>query len=305
MTPDEHDAALAGRFDAERPRLMALAVRLLGSAAEAEEVVQEAWLRLAGLGAGAREVADLRAWLSTVVTRAGIDRLRQRRRRPEVPFGGDGAEALDLADAAPTPEAIALLADAVGAALVVVIERLAPAERLAFVLHDLFEVPFTEVAPLLGRSPDAARQLASRARRRLRGAPVERAARTEPERAVVTAFAAAAREGRMDDLLQLLAPDVRLTVGPALRPPGAPATVQGAETVAKRARGGAQEALLMLVDGRPGLVVAPRGWVRLVLAFQITNGRILSIDVVSEPERLARLDLQLLPGSQEGMNQEA
>lgn len=282
---------LALGFAADRPRLVALAARVLGSASEAEDVVQDAWLRLA---ASREPVADPRAWLSTVVARAAIDRLRRRRRRAETPID---AEAAGLPDPGPTPEAEALLADAVGIALRIVLDRLSPAERVAFVLHDLFGLPFADVGHALGRTAEAARQLASRARRRVGAAPAaapDRSARAT-QAALVAAFAAAARGGRLDELLRLLDPEVTLRVDGALLPSGALATVRGAEPVARRASAGAGAAAIMLVDGLPGLVVAAQGRPERVLAFRAAGGRIVAIEVIAEPGRVSRLDLRLLP----------
>lgn len=285
------DDPLARCFTAERPRLVALAARVLGSMAEAEDVAQDAWIRLAA--AGAASVADPRAWLTTVVARAAIDRLRRRRRRAEMPL--DAAPAIE--DRGLTPEAEMMLSEAVGMAMAVVLDRLSPAERVAFVLHDLFGLRFDEIAPALGRSPAAARQLASRARRRVRAQPDETAAQPLAAQArVVSAFAAAAREGRLDDLLRLLDPEVTLRADARLLPPGTPAEARGAGAVARRAAAGAGGATLMLVDGLPGLVVAPRGRPEVVLAFRLNEGRIAAMEVIGDPARLRRLDLRLLPG---------
>jgi RNA polymerase sigma factor (sigma-70 family) len=287
--------ALADRFAAHRRRLVALAARLLGTVAEAEDMVQDAWLRLARADAGAIE--DLGGWLSTVVTRAAIDRLRQRRRRGETPIGDEGGLVLDLADPARDPEAQAVFADAVGIALVVVLDRLGPAERLAFMLHDVFGLPFDEVGAVVGRSPAAARQLASRARRRVQGTPKDGHALSDvwSRAEVVAAFVAAARGGRLEDLVHILDPAVTLTTDALLLSPGAPGVVRGADVVASRARGGAQAAVPMLVDGAPGLVVAPSGRLRLVLAFKVERGRVVAIEAIAAPDRLAGLDLRLLP----------
>jgi RNA polymerase sigma-70 factor (ECF subfamily) len=284
---------VAARFAAERPRLVGLAAQVLGSVAEAEDVVQDAWLRLSR--AGPESVADLRAWLSTVVARAAIDRLRQRRRRAETPLDDRSGAPMEVHDPKPGAEAEAILAEAVGLALVVVLDRLGPAERLAFVLHDLFGLPFEEVGAVLGRSTDAVRQLASRARRRLRGAPTGASARIAAQAEVVAAFAEAARGGRLDRLLLLLDPEVTLTVDASLLLPGAPRKVQGAAVVAHRASGAAGAALVLLVDGVPGLVAAPQGQVERVLSFTIAEGRISGIEVIVAPERLRRLHLRLLP----------
>jgi RNA polymerase sigma factor (sigma-70 family) len=258
---------LAARFDAERPRLVTLAARVLDSRAEAEEVVQDAWLRLAG--ADADGIANLGGWLSTVVARAAIDRLRQRRWRAETPLDDRTGPAMDFVDHAPGPEAELMLADAVGAALVVVLDRLGPAERLAFVLHDLFGLQMPAGGALEGIK-----------------------ARAD----IVAAFAKASREGRMEDLVRLLDPDVTLTLDPAALPRGALTVILGAAKVAARARAGAQLAAadVMLIAGEPGLVIATDGKVQRVLTFAIAEGQIAAIEVTSDPERLARLELRLL-----------
>lgn len=287
---------LAARFVAERPRLVILAARVLDSRVEAEEVVQDAWLRLAG--ADANSIANLGGWLSTVVARAAIDRLRQRRWRAETPLDDGDGQAMELADLTPGPEAELMLADAVGTALIVVLDRLGPAERLAFVLHDLFGLSFDEVATVVGRSPAAARQLASRARRRLQ-APADGASTGVRARAdIVAAFSKASREGQMEDLLRLLDPDVTLTLDPAAFPLGVPAVILGAKKVAARAKAGAQLAAaeVMLIAGEPGLVIATDGKVERVLIFAIADGQIAAIEVITDPDRLAQLDLRLLKG---------
>ena len=275
---------LAERFEAHRPHLRAVARHLLGSSGEADDAIQEAWLRLsrtdpAGLG-------NLGGWLTTVVARVCLDLLRARGSRREEPLDDDlpGRRGDEDRDG---PEGQALLADAVGPALLVVLDTLSPAERVAFVLHDLFAVPFEEVAPLVGRSPAAARQLASRARRRVQGADPDPAADRARQRAVVDAFLAAAREGDFEALLALLDPDVVVRAD-------ASRVVRGARAVAGQAlsfAGRARFASPALVDGVPGLVVAPRRRPRLVLAFTIRGGRILELEVVADPGRLARLDL--------------
>jgi RNA polymerase sigma factor (sigma-70 family) len=285
---------IVDRFEAERVRLVTLAARVLDSRAEAEDVVQEAWLRLSKVDA--EGIANLSAWPSTVVARAAIDRLRQRRARGEMPIGDGFGDEIEIADAQPGPEAEAILADAVGIALVVVLDRLGPAERLAFVLHDLFGLSFDEVATVVDRSPAAARQLASRARRRVRIAPESVTVGLQVRADIVAAFATASRDGNMEELLRLLDPDVTLAVDPAALPAGVPIMVAGAARVAARARMGARlsAAEVMLVDGEPGLVVATDGVVERVLAFVINDSRIVSIEVISAASRLAALQLKLL-----------
>jgi RNA polymerase sigma factor (sigma-70 family) len=280
---------LAERFEAHRPRLRALAVHMLGSGAEADDAVQEAWLRLSRVGPAG--VGNLGGWLTTVVARVCLDLLRARGARREEPLDDDLAGRPGDGDGA-GPEDQALLAEGVGAALLVVLDTLGPAERLAFVLHDLFAVPFEEVAQVLGRSPAAARQLASRARRRVQGAAPGPAADRARQRAVVAAFLAAARDGDFEALLALLDPDVVARAGAAR-------VVRGARAVAEQALGFAARARfadLALVDGRPGLVVAPEGRPRIVLAFAVRGGRILELEVIADPGRLAGLELAPVDG---------
>jgi RNA polymerase sigma factor (sigma-70 family) len=281
---------LAERFEAHRPHLRAVAYRMLGSAAEADDAVQEAWLRASR--ADPAGVDNLAGWLTTVVGRVCLDLLRSRRSRRE--------ESLDanLPDRGADPEDEALLADAVGPALLVVLDTLGPAERLAFVLHDLFAVPFQEVAAILGRSEAAARQLASRARRRVQGAEAPEGDRAR-QRLVVEAFLAASREGDFEALLALLDPQVVARADAAATGTAAPRVVRGAAAVASQALGFARRARfarLALVDGAVGLVVTPPGRPSLVLGFTIRRGRIAAIDILADPERLRRLDVALLGG---------
>jgi RNA polymerase sigma factor (sigma-70 family) len=303
---------LTERFTAERPRLVALAARVLDSRAEAEEVVQDAWLRLDAHDAEA--VSNLGGWLSTVVARAAIDRLRQRRRRGEMSLEDDSGQTIDVADPAPGPEAEAILADAIGAALLIVLDRLAPAGRLAFVLHDLFGLSFDEVSTVVGRSPAAARQLASRARRRVR-APAGSASASLAARAeLVAAFAKASREGQMEDMLRILDPDVTLTVNTSGLPPGISGIVRGAARISSRAVAGRAAALerdgersvmaeVMLVDGAPGLVFAPDSKVERIIAFAIVADRISAIEVITDPDRLALAELCILDWHSPGQHQ--
>jgi RNA polymerase sigma factor (sigma-70 family) len=284
---------LAERFQAHRPHLRAVAYRMLGSAAEADDAVQEAWLRASR--ADPAGVDNLGGWLTTVVARVCLNQLRSRRSRPEAPLDDQAAE---LADGAADPEAEAVLADAVGPALLVVLDTLGPAERLAFVLHDLFAVPFQEVAAILGRSEAAARQLASRARRRVQGAEAPEGDRAR-QRLVVEAFLAASREGDFEALLALLDPQVVVRADAAVTGTAAPRVVRGAAAVASQALGFARRARfarLALVDGAVGLVVTPPGRPSLVLGFTIRRGRIAAIDILADPERLRRLDVALLGG---------
>jgi RNA polymerase sigma-70 factor (ECF subfamily) len=291
VTVDDDKALLADRFESNRAHLRGVAYRMLGSVSEADDAVQEAWLRLNRTDTAA--VENLRGWLTTVVARVCLDILRTRRSRREEPFEGHVPEPVITAWGAADPEHEAVLADSVGLAMLVVLERLAPAERLAFVLHDMFAVPFDEIAPLVGRTPTAARQLASRARRRVQGsAPVADPDLGE-QRRVVDAFVAASRAGDMAALVAVLDPEVVLRVDSG---PGHAETLEarGAETVAARARrfaGLAPFARRALVNGAPGAVVVPRGRPYAVLAFTVAGGRIVELDVLVDPARIARLDV--------------
>ncbi|MFL5854304.1 MAG: RNA polymerase sigma factor SigJ [Solirubrobacteraceae bacterium] len=294
---DERDF-LAEQFEEHRPHLLAVAYRMLGSTAEADDAVQEAWLRLSR--SNPAEIDNLGGWLTTVVARVCLNALRARRRHGEEPLGPHVPDpVIDAADGS-SPEHEALLADSVGLALLVVLETLPPAERLAFVLHDMFGVPFDEIAPIVDRSPEAARQLASRARRRVRGA----APQPDPDRArqrdVVEAFFAASREGDFEALVAVLDPDVVLHAdGGALRP-DATVVVRGAETVARRAlmfSRMAPHTRPALVNGTPGVVVIPPdGKVFSIMAFTVADGKIVEIDALVDPERLAAVDLSALEG---------
>jgi RNA polymerase sigma factor (sigma-70 family) len=294
---DERDEWLAQRFEENRTHLRAVAYRMLGSLSEADDALQEAWLRLSRSETSG--VENLSGWLTTVVGRVCLDMLRSRRSRREGPLGEPpGArmpEPIVSRQDGIDPEHEALLADSVGPALLVVLETLAPAERLAFVLHDMFSVPFEEIAPIVGRSPSAARQLASRARRRVQAATNVPDADLTRQREVVDAFLAAAREGDFDALVAVLDPDIVLRAdGGAVRA-GLSREVRGAPAVAKRAaKGRARAARPALVNGAMGVVVAPRGRLLMVLSFTIRGEKIVEIDVVGDPERLRQLDLALL-----------
>jgi RNA polymerase sigma-70 factor (ECF subfamily) len=303
------DELLAERFEGNRARLRAMAYRMLGSASDADDAVQEAWLRAAR--AGADGVANLDGWLTTITSRVCLDLLRSRQARREE-LAGDAEEEFGLQAAvgggagaadAGGPEQEAVLADSVGLALLVVLDRLAPAERVAFVLHDTFGVPFDEIAQITGRSPDAARQLASRARRRVRGAAGQdgqpgggpgAAARLARQRTVAEAFLAASRAGDRGALLAVLDPDVVLHADGAAVPTGRPAELHGAAAVANGARLSGQRSrfsVLALVDGVPGVVYAPHGKVEIVLAFSYRDDRIWRIEVIGEAGRLDALEL--------------
>jgi RNA polymerase sigma factor (sigma-70 family) len=284
---------LARQFEEYRPHLRAVAYRMLGSVSEAEDAVQEAWLRLSRTDASALE--NLGGWLTTVVARVSLNILRSRNSRREQPLDVHVPDPIvDSADGT-DPEHEALLADSVGLALLVVLETLTPAERLAFVLHDMFAVPFEEIATIVERSPDAARQLASRARRRVRGSAPASDADLTAQWEVVDAFLAAARDGDFDALVAVLDPDVvlRADSGPA----GPSREVRGAETVAGQALTWSRVDLTAhraLINGAAGLVSTRNGQPFSVGAFTIRSGKIVEIDILADPERLAALDLTVL-----------
>jgi RNA polymerase sigma factor (sigma-70 family) len=286
---------LAREFEAHRTHLRAVALRMLGSSDEADDAVQEAWLRLSR--SDAERVDNLGGWLTTVVSRVCLDILRSRARKQQVSH-----------DAAPEPVAVtspedeALLADSVGLALLVVLDTLEPAERLAFVLHDMFGVPFEEIAPIVGRTPVAARQLASRARRQVRSDPAVPDASAGTQREVVAAFLAAARQGDFTELLRLLDPDVVLRadavaveMAAGRESAGAPVLrgeMRGIDAVARVFAGGARAARLTLVDGLAGAVVSVGGRPMAVFGFTVREDRVVRIEVVADPETLAVLDLE-------------
>jgi RNA polymerase sigma factor (sigma-70 family) len=277
---------LADRFEANRAHLRAVAYRMLGSISEADDAVQEAWLRLSRSGDAG--VVNLNAWLTTVVARVCLDILRSRKSRREEPLG------VHLADPIADPEHEAMLADSVGIALLVVLETLAPAERLAFVLHDMFAMPFEEIAPIVKRSPAAARQLASRARRRVQGAGATPDIDRTGQRKVVDAFLAASRGGDFDALLALLDPDVVLRADAAAVQMGSAAEVLGAAEVATTFSGRARAAQPALVNGSAGVVWAPGGKPRVVFAFTIGSGKIVQIEMLADPANISKLDLSIL-----------
>ena len=291
---DERDW-LAERFEEQRPRLRAVAYRMLGSVSEADDAVQEAWLRLSRTDT--REVENLGAWLTTVVARVSLNLLRSRSSRRETPLGVHVPDPIvDRADGT-DPEHEALLADSVGLALLVVLETLSPPERIAFVLHDMFAVPFDEIAPIVDRSPEAARQLASRARRRVQGENAVPDADLDTQRSVADAFLAAARDGDFEALLAVLDPDVvlRADVGPL--PAGGSREVRGAREVAGQALFFSGLGLVLrpaLVNGAVGAVSTRDGEPFSVGAFTIRGGKIVAIDILADPERIRRLDLAIL-----------
>ena len=303
---------LAAAFEEHRDHLRAVAYRLLGSSSDADDAVQDTWLKLTGADPG--EVENLAGWLTTVVARVSLNMLRSRRYRHEEPVGGTWPGAAEAAAGTGAvarpggpalasqgdPEDEAVLADSVGLALLVVLDTLTPAERLAFVLHDMFALPFAEVAAVLGRSPDAARQLASRARRRVRGAPSpDRAADLGRQREVATAFLAASRGGDLSALVALLDSDVTLAADAGVVPAGRPALLRGADTVARGALASATRAgqsQLALVNGSVGIVFAPAGRLQVVLALTVSPARrITAIEVIADPDRLRHLRVALLP----------
>jgi RNA polymerase sigma factor (sigma-70 family) len=288
---DEHNW-LAERFEAERPHLQALAYQMLGSLSEAEDAVQESWLRLSRSNTSG--VENLGGWLTTVVARICLDMLRARNSRREEPLEATVPEPITSRESGIDPEQEALLADSVGLALLVVLDTLTPAERLAFVLHDIFAVPFDEIAPIVERSEAATRQLASRARRRIRGATTAKDADLSSQREVVDAFLAASRGGNFDALLALLDPDVVFRADHVLVSAGASKEVRGALTVARQFSGRAQGARPALVNGSVGLVAARRGRLFLVLRLTFRRGKIAGIDAVADPARLHQLRLAVL-----------
>jgi RNA polymerase sigma factor (sigma-70 family) len=291
---------LADRFEEQRAHLRAVAYRMLGSLTEADDAVQDTWLRLTR--ARVNDVENLGGWLTTIVARVCLNMLRSRNLRRADPLGVHVPDPLVSADATLQPEEEALLADSVGLALLVVLDNVAPAERLAFVLHDMFELPFEEIAPMVGRTPAAARQLASRARRRVKGAGVPA---PEPDltrqREVVDAFLSAARGGGLDALVAVLDPDVVLRIDAGARRPAASMAIHGASAVARQALTGLAPALRAvdlhpaLVNGAAGLVVTVRGRPVTVMGFTVADGKIAEINAIADPERVRRITAAVLP----------
>jgi RNA polymerase sigma-70 factor (ECF subfamily) len=295
----DQDQWLADRFEDHRAHLRAVAYRMLGSLSEADDALQDAWLRVSRAGAGG--VENLGGWLTTVVARVCLNMLRSRAGRREEPLGAHLPDPVVSPEGTLQPEEEALLADSVGLALLVVLDTLSPAERLAFVLHDMFELPFEEIAPMVGRTPVAARQLASRARRRVRGAdlpvPDPDLAR---QRAVVDAFFRAARRGDFDDLVGLLDPEVVLRADFGPRRPAAPVVARGPAAVARQAVMGALPGARLhpaLVNGAAGAVVTVAGRPFAVLGFTVAGGRIVEIDAFADPDRVRRLAYRVLAES--------
>ena len=289
---------LALRFEEHRLHLRAVAYRMLGSLTEADDAVQDTWLRISR--AGASEVENLAGWLTTIVARVCLNMLRSRNFRREDSFGVHLPDPVISADGEPQPEEEALLADSVGLALLVVLDTLSPAERLAFVLHDMFKLPFEEIAVMVGRSPVAARQLASRARRRVKGAEIPA---PDPDlarqREVVDAFFLAARNGDLDALVRLLHRDVVLRSDFGAKRPAASVVIRGAEAVAHQARP-IRGAVVRpaLVNGSAGVVITVGGRPFAVMGFTVADGRILEIDAIADPERVARIAAAVLSEEQ-------
>ncbi|GGO84831.1 sigma-70 family RNA polymerase sigma factor [Wenjunlia tyrosinilytica] len=289
---EEHEF-LAERFEAHRPHLRAVAYRMLGSSSDAEDAVQEAWLRVSRSDTG--DVENLGGWLTTIVARVSLNMLQSRKSRREDPLDAGLAEPPAPREEGVDPEYEALRADAVGRGLLVVLDTLTPAERLAFVLHDMFAVPFDEIAPIVERSPAAARQLASRARRRVQDSDAGCGADPVRQGEVVDAFLAASREGDFDALLALLDPDVVVRADSAAVAAGAASEVRGASAVVSTFLGRARAAQSALVDGAAAAVWAPGGRPRVVFGFTITPaGRITAIELLADPAHLGRLDVKIL-----------
>ena len=285
---------LAERFEENRTHLRAVAYRMLGSSSEVDDAVQEAWLRLSR--ADTAGIDNLGGWLTTVVARVCLDMLRSRKSRREESFTADVPEPVATGKSGSNPEHEALLADSVGLALLVTLDRLTPAERLSFVLHDMFAVPFEEIAPIVGRSAEATRQLASRARRRVRGSAATPESDLVRQREVIDAFLAALRGGDFEGLLAVLDPDLVVRADAAVTS-GAPTEARGAAVWAKQAVAFGQLARLVrpaLVNGAIGVVMAPRGRLVRALTFKIANGKITEIEVIGDPARLGELDLSIV-----------
>lgn len=286
---------LTERFVEHRSHLRAVAFRMLGSLSEADDALQDAWLRASR--ADMSEVRNIAGWLTTLVARVCLNMLRSRGNRHEEPLDIQAADPLLGPASTGNPEEEAVMADSVGVALLVVLDTLSPAERVAFVLHDLFAVPFEEIAPMLERSPEATRQLASRARRRVKGAAAVPHVDLARQREVVAAFLSATRGQDFHSLITLLHPDVVLRADQAVMLTAEPVVVRGAESVAKGAMAAIQRARFTgpaLIDGAVGLVMAPHGRLRVALTFTIVDGLIAAVDVIAERDRLGRLELAVV-----------
>jgi RNA polymerase sigma factor (sigma-70 family) len=293
---------LTERFEQNRPRLRGVAYRMLGSLNEAEDAVQDAWLRLTR--SDTATIENLDGWLTTVVSRVCLDVLRSRKSRREEPIGAQVLEPSVLRGEGADPEGEAVLADAVGVALLVVLDTLTPAERLAFVLHDLFAMPFDEIAPIVGRTPAAAKQLASRARRRVRGSPAPSDAGKARQREVVEAFLRAARAGDLDGLLAVLDPDAVVRIDGATRMAGGAADAVDAVREVRGALTWVKQFIAMsrglrfiqpaLIDGSVGLILAPRGKLARALTFTFANAKVTRVEVIGDPARLRELHIAML-----------
>jgi RNA polymerase sigma factor (sigma-70 family) len=283
---------LAQQFEANRGHLRAVAYRMLGSLSEADDAVQECWLRLSRPDTD--HVENLHGWLTTVVARICLDMLRSRRSRREETLESIAHESVDKPASAPDPEVEAMFAESVGYATLVVLDRLNPGERIAFVLHDLFDIPFEEIARITGRTPEAARQLASRARRRVRGVTTLSDADLAQQRNLAEKFLAALRLGDPTKLMVLLDPAFSVQTDAAALPRGVPADIHGAEAWAKQcveSARGAKSARLAVVDGSVGLIVVPRGRLFCVLRFTYANHRIAAMEVIDDPERMRVIEI--------------
>jgi RNA polymerase sigma-70 factor, ECF subfamily len=286
-----HPERLSSEFEGRREHLRSLALGILASHSDADDAVQETWLRLAATNAGA--IDNLAGWLTTVTSRVSLDILRARRARPSAQLTSELTESMP--SLAADPEREALMADSIGTALVVLLDTLRPTERLAIVLHDVFDFPFDEIGAILGRSPVAAKQLASRARVKMRGSSTVTGAQVPVPSEVVEAFLAASRRGEFDALLSILDQDVTLAADVTVARMGVPSGLSGAERVAALFAGRAKDAQPILVDGQPGLVWVVRGHARVVWDFIVQRGRIVHINMLAAPATVARLDLEPLP----------
>jgi RNA polymerase sigma factor (sigma-70 family) len=283
---------LTEQFETQRTRLQAVAYRMLGSLSEADDAVQESWLRLNR--SNTSDIENMGGWLTTVVSRVCLDMLRSRKSRREEPIGDNEFDPITSREDESDPEHEALLAESVGLALLVVLGNLKPAERITFVLHDIFALPFEEIAPIVGRSQAAARQLASRARRRVQGEVTVPDADLARQRELVNAFLVASRAGDFDALLAVLDPDVVLRDDREAASVGALREIRGAQAVAKQVAGRAQAARPALVNGAIGVVVAPLGELLFVIALTFTDGKISRFDLIFDPTHLRQLDLAIL-----------
>lgn len=290
---DEREG-LAEQFAANRSLLRAVAYQMLGSMSAAEDAVQDAWLRLSGSDPSGIE--NLGGWLTLVVARVCLDLLRSRAERREEPMGESVPEPSMAGDDGGDSEQAALMADSVGLALLGVLDTLHPAERLAFVLHDIFAMPFAAIAPIMGRSPVTARQLASRARRQVRGAAVDSAADLTPQRASVDALLLASREGDFAGLLAVLDPNVVLRADATITAAGATREIRGGSEVANACAGRAKDAQPALVNGAAGAVWAPGGKPRIIFSFTLAHGKIVAIEMIGDPLRLSQIELTILDG---------